>query len=111
LFLPGTFLASIFSMSFFDFGGGKLCPPNEHIMPICPCTDFLDMNGSVSTGVWIYFVVSMPLTAIILGAWWKFDRHSNKVNKQDWHDIEAGMDIITAQAMRSVQSRTGTSTF
>ncbi|OIW24940.1 hypothetical protein CONLIGDRAFT_690602 [Coniochaeta ligniaria NRRL 30616] len=91
LFLPGTFLASIFSMSFFDFGG--------------------DMNGSVSTSAWIYFVVSMPLTALIVGAWWKFDRHSNKANRQDWHDIEAGMDVITARAMRSVQSRTGTSTF
>ncbi|KAB5523098.1 hypothetical protein GE09DRAFT_977065 [Coniochaeta sp. 2T2.1] len=91
LFLPGTFLATIFSMSFFDFG--------------------TDMHGSVSTGVWIYFVVSMPLTAVIVGAWWKFDRHSNKVNKQEWDDIEAGMNMITAQAMRSVQTRTGTSTF
>jgi hypothetical protein len=92
LFLPGTFLASIFSMSFFDFGGG--------------------MNGSsVSTGLWIYFVVMMPLTGIIVGTWWMFDRHSNKENRQDWHDIEAGMDAITAQAMRSVQNRTGTSTF
>jgi len=91
LFLPGTFLASIFSTTFFDFGGG--------------------MDGSVSNGLWIYFVVMMPLTAAIVGMWWMFDRRSNKVNRRDWDDIEAGMNAITAQAMRSVQNRTGTSTF
>ena len=110
LFLPGTFLASIFSMSFFDFGGGKLFEKRASYAGLA-WADILDLNGSVSAGVWIYFVVSMPLTAIILGTWWRFDRHSKKANRQDWNEIEAGMNMISAQAMRSVQCRTGTRTF
>ncbi|KAF4425438.1 hypothetical protein CFRS1_v000192 [Colletotrichum fructicola] len=43
-FLPGTFLASIFSMTFFDFQEGS----------------------SLSPKIWIYFAFTIPLTALVL---------------------------------------------
>ncbi|KAL8284662.1 hypothetical protein RB600_000602 [Gaeumannomyces tritici] len=48
VFLPGTFLASVFSMSFFDWKGG----------------------ASVSEYIWIYFVIAIFLTLVIIGVWW-----------------------------------------
>jgi Mg2+ and Co2+ transporter CorA len=34
LFLPGTYLASVFSMTFFDFGRGLILPPSS-THPFC----------------------------------------------------------------------------
>ncbi|CRK12188.1 hypothetical protein BN1708_017142, partial [Verticillium longisporum] len=45
IFLPGTFLASVFSMTFFDFGAGA--------------------ETVVSTQLWVYFVITVPVTAAI----------------------------------------------
>ncbi|KAL8314255.1 hypothetical protein RB593_008068 [Gaeumannomyces tritici] len=48
VFLPGTFLASVFSMTFFDWKEG----------------------ASVSEYIWIYFVIAILLTLIVIGVWW-----------------------------------------
>lgn len=48
VFLPGTFLASVFSMSFFDWKEG----------------------ASVSSYIWIYFVIAIFTTLMIIGLWW-----------------------------------------
>ncbi|KAL1592262.1 hypothetical protein SLS60_011339 [Paraconiothyrium brasiliense] len=50
IFLPGTFIATFFSTSFWDFG-----PANEG--PI------------VSKWVWLYWVVTVVLTTCVIGAW------------------------------------------
>ncbi|KAL8408709.1 hypothetical protein RB594_007234 [Gaeumannomyces avenae] len=48
VFLPGTFLASVFSMTFFDWKEGV----------------------SVSEYIWIYFVIAILLTLVVIGVWW-----------------------------------------
>jgi Mg2+ and Co2+ transporter CorA len=49
IFLPGAYLASVFSMTFFNFQ---------------------DAGGSyVSSQFWIYWVVTVPVTAVIVGIW------------------------------------------
>ena len=59
IFLPGTFVATVFSMPFFN-GGGSISTPSN------------DSEGNTSdTGLspgqfWIYWAVSLPLTFLIL---------------------------------------------
>ncbi|KAH3938453.1 hypothetical protein HBH53_257690 [Parastagonospora nodorum] len=53
VFLPGTFFATVFSMSFFDW--------NDE-----------DGKASVSKHLWIYVVVTVMFTAITIGIWYFF---------------------------------------
>ncbi|RNJ60684.1 hypothetical protein D7B24_006752 [Verticillium nonalfalfae] len=61
IFLPGTFLATIFSMTFFDWGDGA-------------------GKARVSGMIWIYFVLAFGFTAVTLGSWyfWTSRRHRTK---------------------------------
>jgi len=49
IFLPGTFVAAIFSTPFFDFKKGGL---------------------SFSTDFWLYWEITVPLTLIVVLCWW-----------------------------------------
>ncbi|CRK43925.1 hypothetical protein BN1723_005910, partial [Verticillium longisporum] len=51
IFLPGTFLATIFSMTFFDWGDGT-------------------GKARVSGMIWIYFALAFGFTAVTLGSWY-----------------------------------------
>jgi hypothetical protein len=31
-------------------------------------------NGNVSNYIWVYFVAPIPLTALVLGVWWYWQR-------------------------------------
>ncbi|EPS40863.1 hypothetical protein H072_5247 [Dactylellina haptotyla CBS 200.50] len=55
-FLPATFVATIFGMSFFDFQSGVY---------------------SVSKNIWIYAAVTLPLMIITILVWWMWDRISD----------------------------------
>ncbi|KAF3932934.1 hypothetical protein ABW20_dc0101306 [Dactylellina cionopaga] len=55
-FLPATFVATIFGMSFFDYSGG---------------------NFSVSSNIWVYAAVTVPLMAVTVLVWWLWDKVSN----------------------------------
>ncbi|RYP67477.1 hypothetical protein DL770_008618 [Monosporascus sp. CRB-9-2] len=86
IFLPGTFLASFFSMPFFDFS-------NE--------------NDAFSRRIWIYFVIMVPLTLLTLGTWWKFNRISVEVEKEDVRDIERRVHTLEDRVMKRIRRRTG----
>lgn len=53
IFLPATFIATLFSMSMFDW------QPSSG-------------SSSVSPYFWIFWAVSVPLSAVVLAAWWCF---------------------------------------
>ena len=59
LLLPGTAVASLFSMNMFNWSAQD----GSHIE---------------SKWLWIYFVVAVPLTAMILVAWWIWTRQSGR---------------------------------
>ncbi|KAI1852091.1 hypothetical protein JX266_002944 [Neoarthrinium moseri] len=92
VFLPPTFLSSMFSMPFFKFDD--------------------DMNGSVSRSLWIYFVVAVPLTVIIVGLWWIKDRRTQPEIKEDRDAEEQRLDDIEARVIdrlrRTTNTRVGT---
>lgn len=53
IFLPATFIATLFSMSMFDWQAGS-------------------GSAVVSPEFWIFWVVSVPLSLAVLAAWWCF---------------------------------------
>lgn len=60
----------MFSSSFFNFQAGQ--PP-----------------GIVSRWIWLYWVVTIALTAIVLVAWWSFSRfHSRKIPKSPAEELK-----------------------
>lgn len=57
IFLPGTAVASFFSINMFNWESG-------------------DGGGLASHWVWIYFVVTVPLTGFVVLAWWFWSRQA-----------------------------------
>ncbi|KAB8256651.1 hypothetical protein BDV32DRAFT_153049 [Aspergillus pseudonomiae] len=69
IFLPGTFIATLFSMDMFDW---KSAPS--------------DGSRAVSSQFWIYWATAVPLTAITLGGWalwWNFEKHRYDVHMRE----------------------------
>lgn len=85
LFLPGTYLASVFSMTFFNF--------QEAAHP-------------VSTGLWIYFAVTVPVTAAIVAIWMWFDRRREAQYAKDDEDLEQNIDKMEKEIMFHLRKRT-----
>ncbi|RYP19973.1 hypothetical protein DL765_003022 [Monosporascus sp. GIB2] len=87
IFLPGTFLATFFSMPFFDFSAN---------------------NDAFSSRIGIYFVIMVPLTLLTLGTWWKFNQISVKEGEaEDLGDIERRVYTLEARIMQRIRRRTG----
>ncbi|KAG8158335.1 hypothetical protein KVR01_012096 [Diaporthe batatas] len=89
-FLPGAFISSLFSMPFFDFSK--------------------DLDGHVSRSLWIYFVLSTPLTLAVFGFWQMFDKKAQKKHSlhSDDDDDEAKIWAkLEARIMRRIRVRTG----
>lgn len=65
LFLPGTYVASLFSMSMFDW-----------------LHDDSDKT-TVSPLFWVYWLVTIPLTAVVLGGWWIWYKRADQQWQKD----------------------------
>ncbi|KAI6781073.1 uncharacterized protein J7T54_003240 [Emericellopsis cladophorae] len=85
LFLPGTYLASVFGMSFFNFEADAT---------------------PVSVDLWIYFAVTVPVTALIVVTWIWFDRKREAQHKKDDADLERNIDQMEKDIMRNLRKRT-----
>ncbi|KAG6035159.1 hypothetical protein E4U41_006237 [Claviceps citrina] len=85
LFLPGTYLASVFSMTFFNF--------QESAHP-------------VSVSLWIYFAVTIPITASIVAIWMWFDRRREAQYARDDEDLEQNIDRMERDIMFHLRNRT-----
>ncbi|KAF4466845.1 hypothetical protein FALBO_6295 [Fusarium albosuccineum] len=86
LFLPGTYLASVFSMTFFDFGK--------------------DADPVVSLQLWVYFAITVPVTAIILACWIFLDKRRQEQHKKDDADLEKNIDKMEKEIMFALRKRT-----
>ncbi|GAB7336821.1 hypothetical protein MBLNU13_g11327t1 [Cladosporium sp. NU13] len=74
LFLPGTYISALFSMSFFHFA---------------PSADGGSEQWTVSPKFWMYWVVTIPVTALTIGIWFVVQRrHSSDIGSvANSHDI------------------------
>ncbi|RDW79100.1 uncharacterized protein DSM5745_05952 [Aspergillus mulundensis] len=66
IFLPGSYVATLFSMNMFNWDDGSDSATSE------------SGGTTVSPQFWIYWAVAAPLTAITLAGWalwWSFEKH------------------------------------
>lgn len=68
------------------------------------------MNGSVSESLWIYFVLAVPGTVIVLGTWWFFDSRSRRqaeTGPEDAKEQTKAEVELEARIMQKIRRRTG----
>jgi hypothetical protein len=61
----------------------------------------------VSRSVWIYFVMLVPMTALIIGLWRQFDKSSTYVPEENYRVSEERLNKLEAGIMEGIRSRTG----
>jgi hypothetical protein len=88
VFLPATFISSVFSMTFFNF------QPEGDPPPI------------ISPLLWVYFVITVPVTLVIVMAWRWWDRRRETKYAAEDKDLEAGIEVMEAQIMSNMRKRT-----
>lgn len=91
VFLPGAYLASVFSMTFFNFQNSD-DPDNP--TPV------------VSSQFWIYWAVSIPLTISIVGIWWVWERRREKRYEQEDTALEKGVETMEIEIQSAMRKRT-----
>lgn len=110
LFLPATFLSSVFGMTFFNFqdnGASIVYVAANGTSPDPSTLANLSGGGSVvSPLLWIYFVVTIPITAIIVLSWYLWDRRREKNYAEEDDDLEKGIDEMESKIMASMRRRT-----
>lgn len=93
IFLPATYLASLFSMTFFNFQDQN--PPESE-----------EPAGVVSPLLWVYFVVTIPLTAAIVMFWRWWDKRRERKYAEEDVAIELGIDEMERRIMAQMRKRT-----
>ena len=84
VFLPGTFVATLFSINMFDWGGA----------------DGGDASSlAVSPNMWIYWVITVPLTVVTFLIWLLWSRSEN---------IKSGKRLVTYRANAPMESEGAT---
>jgi Mg2+ and Co2+ transporter CorA len=83
VFLPGTFIATMFGAGFFKF-----FPEGSHSV--------------VSRWIWLYFVLTVGVTMIVLGLWWFFSRKKSLLLHAS--DVESGSQILKQRARQQSTS-------
>ena len=97
IFLPATYLASVFSMTFFNFQNQASNNNNSAGNTSEPV---------VSKDLWIYFAISVPLTLIIVLVWRWWDRRRERRYELEDADIEVGIEKMEQQIMEAMRKRT-----
>lgn len=103
IFLPATYLASVFSMTFFNFQNGLVGPDPS---PQTLTTDTGGTQPVVAPQLWIYFVITIPLTLAIVLTWRWWDRRREARYALEDADIELGIEKMEAQIMATMRKRT-----
>ncbi|KAL1615921.1 hypothetical protein SLS54_008755 [Diplodia seriata] len=67
VFLPSTLIATVFSSSFFDFSMAD---------------DDKTTGVHLSSLFWIFWVISIPVTLVVVSLWWCFKWNSNRKKKK-----------------------------
>jgi hypothetical protein len=113
VFLPGTLISSLFSMTFFDFSvgddGGSGSQSDSS--PANPAVSSSGGGGGVGTArisqwLWVYFAITVPLTVIIVGGWMLLDRRMEKKHALEDEDIEKGIEKMETEIMAVMRKRT-----
>jgi len=101
IFLPATYLASVFSMTFFNFQDQDNDNNNNSSNNINGSPDHI-----VSRYLWIYFVISIPLTVVIVLFWRWWDRRRERRYAAEDVQIEKGIEKMEQEIMANMRKRT-----
>jgi hypothetical protein len=85
IFLPGAYLASVFSMTFFNF---------QNTGPV------------ISPSFWIYWVITIPLTAGIVAFWYVYEKRREAMYDKEDADLEKGSEDMEKDIMATMRKRT-----
>lgn len=86
IFFPGAYLASVFSMTFFNFQN--------------------DGTPAVSESFWLYWAVTIPCTMIIVGWWYIWEKKRERRYNLEDIDLERGSDDMEKEIMATMRKRT-----
>lgn len=86
IFFPGVYLASVFSMTFFNFQD--------------------DGSPAVSQSFWLYWAVTIPCTIIIVGWWYVWEKKRERRYNLEDIDLERGSDDMEKEIMATMRKRT-----
>lgn len=86
IFLPGTYLASVFSMTFFDFAS--------------------DADPVISPDLWVYFAMTIPLTGLIVGSWIFFNQRRKRKLRADQLAVEGDVENMEREIMATIRRKT-----
>ena len=76
IFLPGSYISSLFSMSMFDWQGGGSSSSGDH----------------VSGYFWIYWAVVIPLTLVTLLGWFAWYTYAGHRMEQEFPPLDGFED-------------------
>ena len=108
IFLPATYLASIFSMTFFNFNDNNtpVIIYGDNVTGQVGADDGDSHQQVVAPTLWIYFAISIPLTMFIVLFWRYWDKRRERKFAEEDIDIQAGIDDMEAQIMANMRKRT-----
>lgn len=66
----------------------------------------VDADPVVSTSIWVYFAITIPITAIIVAAWVLYDRHKEASYAKSDADLEKDIDHMEKDIMFHLRKRT-----
>lgn len=87
IFLPGAFIASIFSTTFFNF-------------------QFPHPTTVVSSDFYIFWVVTIPATLIVMALWYSWETRRERMYKAEDEDLERGVDDMEVAIQALMRKRT-----
>jgi len=85
IFFPGAYLASVFSMTFFNFQ---------------------DPGPVVDGRFWIYWAITIPITALIVGIWYVWEKKRERRYENEDQDLERGSEAMEKEIMAMMRKRT-----
>lgn len=72
------------------------------------------MNGPISNSLWIYFVLTVPLTVLVVWIWWGVDKRmvrrlgtSIGGSEEDYEGAEEHLNRLEGQILEKIRVRTG----
>ncbi|EAA33854.2 hypothetical protein GE21DRAFT_4222 [Neurospora crassa] len=116
VFLPATLLASVFSMTFFNFQNQDSGDSSSSSSSSSAAGDTNSTTsssggsggggGSVSPTIWVYFAITIPVTLVIVVTWLLWDKRREAEYAEVDKDIEKGIDAMEQKIMAEMRKRT-----
>ena len=99
IFLPATYIASVFSMSFFDFTPSDSSSSSG-------ASSSSPLSASVSPQLWIYFAITGPLTVLLVVLWRWWNRRQMARYEREDSDVDGEIEKMEMQIMAAMRKRT-----